>query len=223
MRKLILNTADVLEPEKQDISSCEEAAACPSRREQVTRNLLKAAWETLIRDGYEKITTRRIAAAAGVNIATLHYYFASKERLLTEAVRYAVQGAEKKIESSIQTAGTPEEALKEVLKVVVNIVKSPIGVIHFDLAVRGFRDPEALKEAIDVYEIYRAQFEKLVKRFVDEGWKLPVGVTVATMTHFFLCSLDGIILQLYLTEDADMTRGALDLFEKQVLGLLERR
>ncbi len=44
--------------------------------------IIKGAREALEDGGMEALTTRRIAASAGVKLATLHYYFDSKESLL---------------------------------------------------------------------------------------------------------------------------------------------
>lgn len=46
--------------------------------------LLEAALQVLAERGLEGMRTREVAARAGVNIATLHYYFASKEELIAE-------------------------------------------------------------------------------------------------------------------------------------------
>jgi AcrR family transcriptional regulator len=37
-------------------------------------------------DGYKAVSLRHITAAAGVNLAAIHYYFGSKEELLDELV-----------------------------------------------------------------------------------------------------------------------------------------
>ena len=41
----------------------------------------------MVRDGYAKLTTNRIAERAGVNIASLYQYFPSKEAIVTELRR----------------------------------------------------------------------------------------------------------------------------------------
>ena len=66
--------------------------------------ILEAARVVLTQTGYEKITTRRIAEAAHVNIATLHYYFGNKEALLTEALDYALQQTIAHLKTTAQQA-----------------------------------------------------------------------------------------------------------------------
>jgi AcrR family transcriptional regulator len=49
--------------------------------------LLEAAADILIRHGYAKLTTNRIAERAGVNIASLYQYFPGKEAIVAELRR----------------------------------------------------------------------------------------------------------------------------------------
>ena len=48
--------------------------------------LLDAAERLLVDVGYARITTRRLAEAAGVNNGLVHYYFGSNENLLVRAL-----------------------------------------------------------------------------------------------------------------------------------------
>ncbi|HEY6406101.1 MAG TPA: TetR/AcrR family transcriptional regulator [Ktedonobacteraceae bacterium] len=55
------------------------------------RSLVQAAYHLIAERGFERLRTRDIAARVGVNIATLHYYFASKEDLIQGVVEYLLQ------------------------------------------------------------------------------------------------------------------------------------
>ena len=52
------------------------------------RSLVLAAYDLIAEKGFEDLRTRDVAARARVNIATLHYYFASKEDLIDGVVDY---------------------------------------------------------------------------------------------------------------------------------------
>jgi AcrR family transcriptional regulator len=60
--------------------------AATSRREEATGALLDAAERLLIEAGYAGLTTRRVAAEAGVNHGLVHYYFGSMEELLLQVL-----------------------------------------------------------------------------------------------------------------------------------------
>jgi AcrR family transcriptional regulator len=55
-------------------------------RAEATAALLDAAERMLVTDGYARITTRRVAAEAGVNHGLVHYYFGSMEELLLQVL-----------------------------------------------------------------------------------------------------------------------------------------
>jgi AcrR family transcriptional regulator len=57
------------------------------REDADTRSrILEAAFRRLHQDGYARLSTRTIAAEAGVNHALIHYYFGTKDRLVMAAL-----------------------------------------------------------------------------------------------------------------------------------------
>ena len=60
--------------------------AATSRRDTATSALLDAAERLLIETGYAGLTTRGVAAEAGVNHGLVHYYFGSMEELLLQVL-----------------------------------------------------------------------------------------------------------------------------------------
>ncbi|MGA2039195.1 MAG: TetR/AcrR family transcriptional regulator [Bryobacteraceae bacterium] len=71
-------------------------------------------------DGYKAVSLRHITAAAGVNLAAIHYYFGSKEELLDELVmRKAVPVNEERMERlrRLKEAAAPNPiALEDLLE-----------------------------------------------------------------------------------------------------------
>jgi AcrR family transcriptional regulator len=61
--------------------------AVQERARATVEALLEATTDILIRDGYSKLTTNRIAERAGVNIASLYQYFPGKEAIVAELRR----------------------------------------------------------------------------------------------------------------------------------------
>jgi AcrR family transcriptional regulator len=49
--------------------------------------ILEAAADILVRDGYDRLTTNRIADRAGVNVASLYQYFPGKDAIVAELRR----------------------------------------------------------------------------------------------------------------------------------------
>ena len=69
-----------------DSTSQPSGAAEAGPREVARRALLDAAERLLIEEGHAGITTRKVAAEAGVNHGLVHYYFGSIEELLFQAM-----------------------------------------------------------------------------------------------------------------------------------------
>jgi AcrR family transcriptional regulator len=59
-----------------------------SHGDERRRSLVLAAYDLIAEKGFEDLRTRDVAMKARVNIATLHYYFASKENLIDGVVDY---------------------------------------------------------------------------------------------------------------------------------------
>jgi AcrR family transcriptional regulator len=60
--------------------------------EETRRQILRAAGEAFSACGFVGATTRAVAARAGVNVATLHYHFGSKEGLYRAVLENASKG-----------------------------------------------------------------------------------------------------------------------------------
>src|SRR5436190_20700108 len=85
-------------------------AMAPARRSSVddstTRTaLLDAAQSLMLEGGYAAVTTRRIAAKAGVNSALVFYYFDSRDGLFIALFR---RGAERSFERLQQALSSPQ-------------------------------------------------------------------------------------------------------------------
>lgn len=61
--------------------------------EETRREILRAAGEAFAASGFVGATTRAVAARAGVNVATLHYHFGSKEGLYRAVLESVSKGA----------------------------------------------------------------------------------------------------------------------------------
>jgi len=70
----------------------------------------------------EKITSRQIAARAGVNAAMINYYFGSKETLLSQAVGEILEVASGLFQSPPNPADPPKERMRQILGEICQLV-----------------------------------------------------------------------------------------------------
>jgi AcrR family transcriptional regulator len=200
-----------------------EGRILEQKRERTREMILEAARAALVRVGYERITTRRIAEEAGVNIATLHYYFGTKEALLAATVRFALQRSVARLRAAIEEATTAAEALERAFETAWQLIQERTGVLRYDLVVRGLRDDEARREASAIYDSYRGLVEEILKRHLGAGGVLAPGMTCENLAHYVIAALDGMVLQYLITGNAAATITGLGLIRQQTLALMGLR
>src|SRR5215831_18757965 len=69
----------------------DETSTLAEPRAERRRALVAAAFQRIASEGFEGLRTRDVAADVGVNIATLHYYFPTKEALIRGVIGHAMQ------------------------------------------------------------------------------------------------------------------------------------
>ena len=190
------------------------------RREKTREQILEAAHRALTQEGYERITTRRIAEEADVNVATLHYYFGNKEALLSETMRYAQQKSAARIQAAVVSAPTAAVALERAFSAVWEIVRERPGIVRYDLIVRGLRIESAKREAQTLYSAFRRLMEDILERHIREGGVLPPHLTVTNLAHYVISAVDGIVLQHTLFGDDAVTQSSLQLIMQNALSLM---
>ncbi|HEY3331224.1 MAG TPA: TetR/AcrR family transcriptional regulator [Capsulimonadaceae bacterium] len=83
-----------------------------TKRDEQRDRLLRAAYELIAEVGISGLRTRDIADKAGVNIATLHYCFATKDALLTELYSYIIAMVKEERARYINDHGTAADKLR---------------------------------------------------------------------------------------------------------------
>jgi AcrR family transcriptional regulator len=104
------------------------------RREE----LVRAAFHQVAARGFEGLRTREVAAEAGVNVATLHYYFPTKEALIGGVLEHAMS----RFRSTLAPHGSPEDQLRNHLRAVSRLLQEEpqVGAVMAELALRSARD-----------------------------------------------------------------------------------
>lgn len=130
-----------------------------NRREQISR----AAFASIAERGFEGLRMRDVAERAEVNIATVHYYYGSKEQLIHAA--YAE--LQSRFHATIRPEGTAAARLTEHLLDVRAILldDNALRGVLSEIALRARRDPD-LEAAITAAE--RKWFDQL-HSLLEEG------------------------------------------------------
>ena len=138
-----------------------------SRRE----DLVQAAFRQIAERGFEGLRTREVAAAAGVNIATLHYYFPTKEALIRGVIGHAIG----RFRSTLTPHGSPDDQLNRHLRAVRTLMRSQpeIGAVMGELALRSTRDPALGRIMRETHEGWHRTLRGLLRRAVRDGSLAP--------------------------------------------------
>jgi AcrR family transcriptional regulator len=131
------------------------------------QDLVAAAYQQIARLGFEGLRTRDVAAAAGVNVATLHYYFPTKEALIGDVLKHAMQ----RFRSSMPAGGTPTEQLRNHFAGIRRLVREEpeLFAVMGELALRSARDPAIRELYQQTTNIWQATVRGLLAKAARDG------------------------------------------------------
>ncbi|HEV2968252.1 MAG TPA: TetR/AcrR family transcriptional regulator [Candidatus Dormibacteraeota bacterium] len=169
-------------------------AAPRASQEKRREELVLAAFDLIAEHGFEGLRTRDVAARVGVNIATLHYYFPTKESL----IRGVLEEAMVRFRSTLAPHGSPADQLRNHLRAVRKLlVEDPeLKAVMGELSLRSARDSSIAVIMTEMYEGWHATVRGLLRRAVKEGGLRPdadsdgvAALVVATLTAATLPTL----------------------------------
>ncbi|HEX9099852.1 MAG TPA: TetR/AcrR family transcriptional regulator [Candidatus Dormibacteraeota bacterium] len=153
--------------------------------------LVLAAYRRLAEAGFEGLRTRDVADEVGVNIATLHYYFPTKEALIRGVVGHAMGRFR-----TILTPGTrPGELLAAQFQGIRKLAKHEpeLFVVMGELALRSGRDPAIAAIFSETMGAWHEVLVSLVRHAQNGGFvdaKLNPDATaslvIATLSGLFM-------------------------------------
>ncbi|HEY3218476.1 MAG TPA: TetR/AcrR family transcriptional regulator [Candidatus Limnocylindria bacterium] len=176
-----------------------QAATPPEPRKEA---LVAAAYQVLATRGFEGLRTREVAAAVGVNIATLHYYFPHKEDLIRGVVGYAMG----RFRGTLGGAGSAEDQLRAHFRGLRRLSRDEpeLFTVMAELAIRAVRDTSLRKIIGGTDDAWRAMLRTLLRRAQEEG-ALVAGVDPDGMAAVIVATLKGTFM-LPATEPANVER-----------------
>jgi AcrR family transcriptional regulator len=160
-----------------------EAAA--SRRETATSSLLDAAERLLIETGYAGLTTRRVAAEAGVNHGLVHYYFGSMEELLLQVLeRFTARLIDR--QTAMYEADVPFlDKWRTAMNWLEEDVQAGYPKVWWELQAMAWNHPEMRERLVQVDQEWRGLLRTYFASALDEyGVDFPLEATVALVIAF---------------------------------------
>jgi len=146
------------------------AAQSEELGERRRRELLAAAYGLIAEKGLEGLRTRDIAARAGVNISTLHYYFGTKEALLEAVVQYLSEKFTEPLEGAAAAAADPSTLRHHFEQAGATFRKNPeLAIVLQELALRALRDAATRTAMRALFKYWNMQVEAVLDTGVRAG------------------------------------------------------
>jgi TetR/AcrR family transcriptional repressor of nem operon len=142
------------------------------RGEPRRQALVEAAYRQIAERGFEGLRTREVAAVVGVNVATLHYYFPSKEALIRGVIGYAMQ----RFSETISDAGSPLDRLRGHLKALARLIKDDerLWAVMGELVLRAPRDADLARIFSQTDEFWHRTLRNLLQECVAADLARPI-------------------------------------------------
>jgi len=164
--------------------------------------MLRAAAELIGERGFSETRIADVARRAGASPALVIYYFATKDQLLTEALRFSEEAFYRTVAAELETLRTARERLE--LLVRTTCVPQGEGELPgawglwFDLWAQAFRHPEVAKDRIELDQRWRDTIAQVVR---DGQARDEIGdVDADAFAITFSALIDGLSIQVALQD-----------------------
>jgi AcrR family transcriptional regulator len=151
-------------------------------------DLVRAAYGIIAAQGFEGLRTRGIVAVAGVNIATLHYYFPTKEALIGAVAEYLVSQF-----ISVRSPPVEPRASAALTRLrqefadarLYQAERPDILIVIQELTLRARRDPGIARILAPLMNHWRGEIEAIIGAGIGEGAfrsELDPGIAASIVT-----------------------------------------
>jgi AcrR family transcriptional regulator len=181
--------------------------------------LVLAAYRLLADRGFEGLRTRDVAGAVGLNIATLHYYFPTKEALIRGVLGHAMS----RFRTTLTAAGSPGAQLRVHFNGLRRLAheEPELFAVMGELALRARRDRAMATILREMDKTWHATIQGLLRRAQKER-ALADGVDPADAAGLVVAALNGTFMLPAESRDPRRLDQTLDQLERW-LGLTRRR
>jgi AcrR family transcriptional regulator len=153
--------------------------------------LVLAAYRRLAAAGFEGLRTRDVADEVGVNIATLHYYFPSKEALIRGVVGHAMG----RFRTAFAPGSKPGEQLAAQFQGIRRLARNEpeLFVVMGELALRSGRDPAIAAIFQETIEAWHSTLRSLIGHAQKEGF-VDKRLDPDTVASLVIATLNGLFM-----------------------------
>jgi AcrR family transcriptional regulator len=166
------------------------------------RDLLRATIAVIATRGIEGLRTREVAARAGVNISTLHYYFKTKEALLLAVLREVIETLTATVHKGSGVGHARDELDARLAGTLRSFRENPeLATVLQELRLRSRRDAAARKAFRTLHSEWNRSIAYILRRGIKGGEMRPdidPDAGAFAITSFIM----GLTLQLWVNPEA---------------------
>src|SRR5947208_3203371 len=163
------------------------ATATESTRDQI----IHAAADSLLENGYSGTSVRSIASKAGVAIGNLQYWFPTKSELLVEAWRYLTATSVEELRRTLNQLTDPLEVLEVGVESLWDSLRrlGDVQLAAFDLLVQAPRTERLRAYLPELFTRYREVIQEQLDRLEDDVRLQGLGGRAAPPTTLLIGDL----------------------------------
>lgn len=183
-----------------------EAAASsgPPLTGDKAQRIVDAMRHSVARRGVAGSTFDRVAREAGVSRGLLHYYFGTKERLLTEVVRRDGELKMAALEATLAQAQTADDVIALLVSSLEDLVvnERELVAVGFELFTLAQRNPDIAAEYAVLQREMRSHITAVLADKHEQG-VLHLAAPADAVVEVLLSLADGLSLRMLLEPDRD--------------------
>jgi AcrR family transcriptional regulator len=159
----------------------------PKRREQI----VWALYDCLVERGHEKVSVKEIAARASLPPGVIHYYFSSKDNIVSSLAEAIVDKYSTMLNERLAAAASTEQRIESVIDFVVDILifNRPLNHVFYNLIQMTFERKTLGKVVKKMFRDYRERLADIFKETGVGRESKMLGATLVAVTEGFSAQL----------------------------------
>jgi len=184
------------------------------RREQI----IWALYDCLVEKGQEKVTIKEIAFKAGLPPGVIHYYFKSKDDIVSNLAQVIVQKYSSMVQEHIEKAKSTAQQINYAIDFIIDklIFDLPLNRVFYNLIQMTFERKELGSVVKKMFENYREQLSQVFNAAGAGTQSNMLGASLVAVT-------EGFSLQLMVDPDAFSREDVNKVFQQLIQSRLLTR
>ena len=158
-----------------------------SNADQRRTEIIWALYDCLAEQGHEKVTIKVIAARAGLPYGVIHYYFKSKEDIISALAQAMVDRYSQALDDRLDAARTGRETIIAAIDFVVDelIFNRGLDRVFFNLIQMAFERQPLHDVMAEMFRIYRRRFVEVLTAAGFGSQSASVGAAAVALAEGF--------------------------------------